>query len=342
VYLHGLVLDEKGQKMSKSKGNVVNPIEMVNEYGSDALRLGLITSRSAGQNQAFGVDRVVTGRNFANKLWNIARFIENVLPEDFELGTPIPNSLGDHWIVRQLNNAAATVADQLENYRFAEANEAVYHAIWDDVADWYIEASKKQQNLQLMGWVLDSALRIAHPFAPFVTETIWQTLGWNKELLISSRWPTKLEFNEISAAEFEQLQALVVEARYVITELPAGKKYTLLYQNDSLIQDNGELMTWLARLGDVKQSDQPKGLRLAVSNREAWIEVDESTLYEHQTRLEKRLAVARDEQFNLEKRLDNPRYVHQAPENLVEETRQQLADKLALIERLEHELEVLS
>ncbi len=343
VYLHGLVLDEKGQKMSKSKGNVVNPMDMVIEYGADALRLGLVASRSAGQNQAFGVSRVVTGRNFANKLWNIARFVENVLPEDFSLGTPIPNSLADHWIVRQLDAAAETVSEQLENYRFAEASETVYHAIWDDVADWYIEASKKQPNPQLLGWVLDTVLRLAHPFAPFVTETIWQTLGWhNDELLIRSHWPKKLKYNDIAAGEFEQLQTLVLEARYVLSELPAGKKYNLLYQEDALIDDNHELIVWLARLGEAKKVDQAKGLRLAASNREAWLDLDESTLYEHQTNLEKRLVETRKVVANLSGRLDNARYVNQAPEHLVDETRAQLAEKQELIQRLERELDVLN
>ena len=342
VYLHGLVLDEKGQKMSKSKGNVVNPMEMVAEYGSDALRLGLVASRSAGQNQAFGIPRVVTGRNFANKLWNIARYAENILPEDFVLGHPTPNSLADHWIVRQLNEAAGTISEQLENYRFSEASETMYHAIWDDVADWYIEASKKQQNTQLLGWVLDTALRIAHPFAPFVTETIWQTLGWHgEELLIGSTWPEKLKYKDISAAEFEQLQTLVVETRYVLSELPAGKKYGLLYQEDSLVQDNADLIAFLARLGEIKKVDQPKGLRLASSNREAWLEVDEDTLYEHQTNLEKRLADARQNAQMLSGRLENPTYVEKAPEHLVEETKRQLQEKQDHIGRLQRELEVL-
>lgn len=341
VYLHGLVLDEHGQKMSKSKGNVINPMDTIKEYGSDALRLGIIGSRGAGQNQAFATSKVVAGRNFANKLWNIARYIENVLPEDFELATPTPNTLADHWIIRQLNTAAANISEQMENYRFAEAAETVYHAIWDDVADWYIEASKKQLNPQLLGWVLDTSLRIAHPFAPFVTEAIWQTLEWHKdELLISSHWPEPLKFDDIAASEFEQLQALVVETRYVLTELPP-KKYSMLYQTDSLIEDNSTLIAWLARLDKVTKVDQAKGLRLASSNREAWLEIDADTLYEHQTNLEKRLVDARIAVTGLEARLNNPRYVEKAPEHLVEETRQQLAEKKALIERLQHELEVL-
>lgn len=340
VYLHGLVLDEHGQKMSKSKGNVINPIEMVDEYGSDALRLGIISSRGAAQNQAFSTGKVIAGRNFANKLWNIARYAENVLPDDFVLEKPRPESLADHWIVRQLNEAAKEVGDQLENYRFAEASETMYHAIWDDVADWYVEASKKQPNPQLLGWVLDTSLRIAHPFAPFVTETIWQTLGWQKELLISSPWPVTLDYDAIAAGEFEQLQKLVVETRYVCSELPAGK-YAVVYQQDSLIEDNAELIAWLARLSKIEKVDQPKGLRLASSNREAWLDVDEKTLYEHQSNLEKRLAEARASAKNLEGRLSNKSYVDKAPAHLVEETKQQLEETTQLIERLVQELEVL-
>lgn len=342
VYLHGLVLDEHGQKMSKSKGNVINPMDAIKEYGSDALRLGIIGGRGAGQNQAFNTGKVIAGRNFANKLWNIARYIENALPDDFVLGDPAPDTLADHWIVRQLNDAAQEVSKLIEEYRFAEAAEVVYHAIWDDVADWYIEASKKQSNPQLLGWVLDTSLRIAHPFAPFVTETIWQTLDWHKgELLIKASWPETLKCDDIAAGEFEQLQKLVVETRYVLSELPA-QKYTMLYQEDTLINDNAELISWLARLEAVKHTDDPKGLRIASANREAWLELSEETLYEHQSNLEKRLVETKQSAAGLSARLENPSYVEKAPEHLVEETRQQLEEKQALIERLERELEVLS
>ncbi len=343
VYLHGLVLDQHGQKMSKSKGNVVNPMEMIVAHGSDALRLGLVASRSAGQNQAFGESRVVTGRNFCNKLWNIARYIEGTLPEDFTLGNPLPTSLADHWIVRQLNNAATSIADQLQSYRFAEANDIVYHVIWDDVADWYVEASKKQANPQLLGWVLDTALRIAHPFAPFATEAIWQTLEWHTgEMLIQSKWPQEMKYNDIAAAEFEQLQKLVVEARYVLSELPTKKRHTLLYQHDALIADNKALITWLTRLASVEATDQPKGLRLAASNREAWLDVDEETLYEHQSNLENRLGEAKTQLATLSARIENPNYIAKAPEHLVEETHKQIDEKKALITQLERELDVLN
>ena len=314
---------------------------MVNEYGSDALRLGLIASRSAGQNQAFGVDRVVTGRNFCNKLWNIARYIESTLPDDFETKKRTLVTPADHWIVRQLNTAAKTISEQIENYRFAEARETVYRVIWNDVADWYIEASKKSQNEQLLAWVLDTVLKLAHPFAPFVTEAIWQTLSWHDDLLITSHWPKKAKLDEEIADEFDQIQSLVVEARYVLSELPAGKKYTLVYHKDKLIKSNETTIAWLARLKAVEHTTTPKGLRLAVADREAWLELDEDTLYEHQTRLESRLVDTREHEKMLKTRLDNPRYVDQAPKHLVDETRAQLQEKQALIERLEREINVL-
>jgi len=341
VYLHGMVLDEKGQKMSKSKGNVINPIETIAKFGSDALRLGLIANRSAGQNQAFSTSRVVAGRNFCNKLWNIARFAEDKIGEGYRSKAPEPKTPADHWIIRELNGAIADIEQQIETYRFAEASDTMYHAIWDNVADWYIEASKLQDNHAMLAWVLDISLKIAHPFAPFVTETIWQTLSWHDNLLISTRWPEKTEFDEIAAEEFSRLKDLVTEARFVISELPGNKRYSMLYQQDSLIADNVRLIQRMAKLKDVQFVDQARGIRLANSGREAWLDISAETLYEHQTNLEIRLAEVNTQIIALKTRLDNEKYVSKAPANLVEESRTQMEQKQALKERLLHELEIL-
>lgn len=341
VYLHGLVLDEKGQKMSKSKGNVINPMEIIGEYGSDALRLGLVASRSAGQNQAFSVSKVVAGRNFANKLWNVARFIEDKVGEHYKPSIPEAKTLADHWIIRELNSASKDIQQQIEGYRFAEASETVYHAIWDNVADWYVEASKQQNNPELLAWVLDTSLAIAHPFAPFVTETIWQTLPWHDDLLITTPWPKPLDCNEIAAAEFTQLKDLVSEIRFVTSELPGNERYTLLYEDDSLIADNSVLIAKLAKLREITRVDQAKGLRLPASGREAWLDVSDETLYEHQTNLETRLAEAHAAIANFNTRLASESYVAKAPAALVEETKQQLAAKETLVIALQRELDVL-
>lgn len=342
VYLHGLVLDEKGQKMSKSKGNVINPMETIAHYGSDALRLGLIASRSAGQNQAFSVSKVVAGRNFANKLWNIARFIEGKLGENYRPQPIQPRSLADHWILSELDQARQDIDTHIAAYRFAEAGETVYHAIWDSVADWYIEASKIEENLDMLAYVLDVSLKLAHPFVPFVTETIWQSLGWHSDLLITTAWPDVLRRNDLMAAEFGRLQQLVEEARFVMAELPGNERYGLLYQDDSLIDDNRELIRHLARLKSVEHADQARGLRLAASGRDAWLDVSAETLEEHESNLEVRLAEARQYVQTLQGRLSNETYVAKAPAHLVEQTRQELQTTEALIGRLQTELDVLA
>ncbi len=342
VYLHGLVLDEKGQKMSKSKGNVINPIEVVSEYGSDALRLGILANRTAGQNQAFSRATVLAGRNFCNKLWNIARFIEPLI-QDTHARTPKPATIADHWVMERLDTARKQVDEYIKTYHFAEAADVVYHTIWDDVADWYLEASKEEgsRTESVLAWVLETCLKLAHPFAPFVTETIWTTLAWEKEPLITSDWPKKAEFSDIAAAEFNALKNLVIETRFVAGELPGGKQ-TLLYENDSLIADNPSLISRLARLEAVEFVTQPKGLRLAVPNREAWLKVDEETLYEHQSKLELRIADCRILIQRLEDRLSNDRYVTQAPEKVVAETRAQLEEQRELVDRLARELDVIA
>ena len=344
VYLHGLVLDEHGQKMSKSKGNVVNPMETLAAYGSDALRLGLIASRSAGQNQAFSTTKVVAGRNFCNKLWNIARFTEDKLGEGYKPGPAEAKSLADHWIIRELNQAAESVGQLLADYRFSEAADTVYHSVWSSLADWYIEASKDQENPDLLAWALDTALRIAHPFAPFVTETIWQTLPWYEQgtMLATSNWPHTAEFDDIAAAEFERVQQLVSEIRFVTAELPGNKKYVVNYHRDSLVEDNAELIKRLARLERVEQTEQPAGLRLANSGREAWLVIDAETLYEHQSNLETRLAEAKQQHERLNGRLSNDSYVQKAPTELVEASRKELVETADLIERLERELSVIT
>lgn len=342
VYLHGMVNDEHNQKMSKSKGNVINPMELVAEFGSDATRMGVIAGRAPAQSQAFNRGSVIAARNFCNKLWNIARFVEAQIGDNHQIVDLEPQTPADHWIIRQLNDAANNIAVRIEQYRFSEASETVYHTIWDDVADWYIESSKTAINRPLLSWVLATSLKIAHPFAPFVTETIWQTLNYTDGILMREAWPTPEKFDPIAAEQFEQLKLLVAEGRWVIAELPGNKKYRLLYGNDSLIADNQDTIKHLMRLEAIEHTDQPRGLRLAAANREAWLDIDSETLYQHQENLEMRLAEARQKLAGLKKRLENPTYVEKAPAHLVEETREQLAEQEKIITRLVSELEVIS
>jgi valyl-tRNA synthetase len=336
VFFHGLVLDEHGTKMSKSKGNVINPMDIIDQYGSDALRIGIVMNRSAGQAQAFSTASVVAGRNFCNKLWNIARFIEakgNYKPE------PTPENPADHWILRQLDNARRQIDKHIKNYRFAEAVETVYHTVWDDVADWFIEASKIDARPEFLNYILDTMLRLVHPFAPFVSEVIWTTLRSDDTMLISQPWPEKLSFDKKKAAKFDQIKDLVSNIRLVTTQLPAGK-YNLLYQDDTLIAENADLIKSLASLKLVTWTKESRGLRLATADHAAWLDLSDKLVYEHQERLEAHLAEVRQEITVLESRLSNPNYTKKAPGHLVEETKKQLSEKRALETRLMIELGV--
>ncbi len=328
VYLHGLVLDPHGQKMSKSRGNVVNPQEVMEQYGSDALRIGLLSSRSAGQNQAFGADKVIAGRNFANKLWNIARFIEGGTQNEEgrkpHSSLPTPHSSHDHWIMRELDAAANEVAALLEEYRFSEAVEAVYHTIWDKVADWYLEASKtaeeSPQKASVMSWVLETCLKIAHPFAPFVTETIWQSTH-EDSLLITSPWPTRVDYDEKQAEAFEQLQAVITETREVLAEV--GTHDIALTSTSALILENAELIRKMSRVGYVEELEEGSGLRLTSTHEPVWLSLSPEQITTYKSSLEKKLEKFEASLELLEKRLSNESYVKNAPEALVAESREE-------------------
>jgi valyl-tRNA synthetase len=340
VYLHGLVLDEQGQKMSKSKGNVVNPQEAVKEFGSDALRMGLLANRSAGINQAFTTGTIVAGRNFSNKLWNIARFIEDKLGDAHKKTTPQPQTIADYWIISRLNKASARIGTLLETHRYSEAFELMYHTIWDDVADWYIESSKIHTNNSVLGYVLETILTLAHPFAPFVTETIWQTLQWENSLLINGTWPIEIPTKPADAKKFEQIKELVSEIRFVSTSLGSSKQ-TLIFVSDALIEANTALVQHLAHLKNIHQIGQGRGMRLAIARHEVWLDVNDKALYEHQTKLELRLAEIRNSIGRLEGRLKNKGYIQKAPPTVVEQTRTQLAEQKAIEQRLVRELDVI-
>ena len=340
VYLHGLVLDPHGQKMSKSKGNVVNPQDIMQKFGSDALRLGLIASRSAGQNQAFGEDKVLAGRNFCNKLWNVARYIEGVVEDSFELRKPQPTTPADHWIIRELDAAASEIATMIEEYRFAEAFETVYHTIWDKMADWYLEASKTAQNASVMVWALEMCLKIAHPFAPFVTETIWQTLKWEESQVITNPWPGRTPYDEQQAAQFEQLQRIITESREVLGII-GSRDIAMTTPDSTLVLENVELLRKMTRVGYVRAEEKGSGLRLTGSHEQVWLDLDGDQIQQYKETLEKKLKELKDSSEIIERRLSSESYVKNAPEALVAESREELEIKAGQIEHLAHQLKHL-
>ncbi len=340
VYMHGMVLDEHGKKMSKSKGNVINPQAIIEEYGSDALRLGIVSSRSAGQNQAFSRAKVIAGRNFCNKLWNIARYIEGKVDIQNTPREPNAQSMADHWIINELNQANGAIINLLENHRFAEAAEVVYHTIWDSVADWYIEASKYQDNPRMLLWVLESSLKLAHPFAPFATETIWQILAWSKTPLIASEWPKAVSCDKQMAEEFTKLQQIISEARNISAHLKAGPQ-VLIFNNSPLISQNVSIIQHLAKLQAVKQVDAPSGLRLNVPYVNAYLDVDDQIVQKYRDTVERKLSELRTKMHTLTLRIENEDYIKNAPPAIVEETRNQLKEYTLLEAQLAQELKNL-
>ena len=346
VYLHGLVLDAHGQKMSKSKGNVINPMELVTKYGSDAFRLGILRGRSAGMNQAFSENSVIAGRNLCNKLWNVARFIQGIVDENPSDGEYTTNNMGEDWICRELVKCKEAVEDDFANYRFSEAVETLYSTIWDQYADWFIESQKLYKNVPLLKVTLEMILKMLHPFAPFVTEAIWQSLDWAEGMLIVQKWPYRLKYDAVSAENFERLMVIVSEARRVSQELSEasnGKKWTLLYGDDALVDDNQLLVAKLAGVPSVIScGGQPRGLRLALVNHEVYLDVPAEVVAKYREKLEERILSVGRELDALNLRMMNPNYVDKAPAELVKQTRDGIAEKTALIERLKGELEVIS
>lgn len=346
VYLHGMVLDEHSQKMSKSKGNVINPMDMIAKYGSDALRMGIVASRSAGQNQAMSEAKIIAGRNFCNKLWNISRYIQSVIPEDFkpkDKANIKPLSEADHWILSRLQEAVRNINSNIKNYRIAEASEVIYHTVWDDVADWYLESSKANRNDDLLVYVLETCLKLAHPFAPFLTEAIWQATPWREGILAIEKYPEIKDFNfdEQKAKDFNEIIEFVTEIRFLNSELPGNKNYNLLFLSNDLIKNNQPIIKHLGKLKDVIETSSPKGIKIPTAKFDMWLDVDEDTLYEHQSNLELRLVEQRAIAANLAKRLENEGYLAKAPKELIEESRTKLDETIKLINRLQNELEVI-
>ena len=345
VYMHGMVLDAYGKKMSKSKGNVINPMDLITKYGSDAFRLGILRGRSAGLNQAFSENSVIAGRNLCNKLWNISRLVQSIVDEDPESRPYSTSNMGEDWICREINECLESVERAMKEYRFAEAVETLYQTIWDKYADWFIESQKIYKNSGLLKKTLETLLIALHPFAPFLTEAIWQNLSWTNGFIANKKWPNKLKFDPISAENFENIRIIVSEVRTTLAGLSGAhstKSYGLLYDNDSLVADNTLLIKTLARVPEiVSLNGSPRGLRLALANRELYLDVPAKVVEDYKSALEEKILAVGRELDSLNFRMLNPNYVEKAPEHLVKETKDQIKEKESLISRLKQQLEII-
>jgi valyl-tRNA synthetase len=218
VYLHGMVLDQFGKKMSKSKGNGIDPMDMIEKFGTDAVRLSLLIGSAPGNDMRLSEEKIASYRNFVTKLWNIYRYcvhadgkfllIEKISQKDLK-------SLSDRWIVSELNRLIEAVTDNLNEYKFSLAGEMLEKFIWNDFASWYLEINKLENNSKVLGYVLDKILKLSHPFAPFITEKIWQDMYEGKCILMVEKWPVadKKLIDKKAQMEFDSLRQVVSKIR---------------------------------------------------------------------------------------------------------------------------------
>lgn len=338
VYIHGYVMAEDGTKMSKSLGNVINAPEVISQYGADALRMGIIAGRVPAVNRGYDSRKVEDARNFCNKLWNIARYIEDKVGDRRKVGEPAPQSDADHWILYNLQQTADRVAADLDAYRFAEAYDALYHFIWDDIADWYIEGSKATLNASVLAFVLESTLVLLHPFAPFVTETIWQTLSWAPDrLVVTSEWPQAPQSEKSRVKAFEQVKTIVGEIRAIMKAVGITTA-TLTHHDAPIMEANAELIQRLAHLERVAYGEQGSGVKLTQVPLDIRLDIPEDVARSYAAKLLDQQKQQKAVIKNFEDRLKNKNYLANAPDAVVAQTRHQLAEAQAKLEALAQEL----
>ena len=359
VLIHGLVRDDKGRKMSKSLGNGIDPLEMIEKYGCDALRMNMVTGNSPGNDMRFYVERCEAMRNFANKLWNASRYVLMNLDEDAKNELPALDHLtiADKWVLSKLNTLIAEVTENLEKYELGVAVAKVYDFLWDTYCDWYIELTKsrlysedvaqKQTALQVLVYVLDQTLRLLHPFMPFITEEIWQSLPHDGDALIVASWPSyraDLAFK----AEEDQMESVMnairaIRNRRADMNVPPSKKaalYVLTAKPQIFIEGEGFIQR-LAYADQVALLEcEPENLdgMVTITTADAKLYIPMGQLVDITKELErisKELEKARKNLASLEGKLNNQNFVSRAPEAVVNAEREKAAKAKDLILQLE-------
>ena len=359
VLIHGLVRDNQGRKMSKSLGNGIDPLEMIEKYGCDALRMNMVTGNSPGNDMRFYVERTEAMRNFANKLWNASRYVLMNLSEDAKNELPAAEKLetADKWVLSKLNTMIAEVTENLEKYELGVAVQKIYDFIWDTYCDWYIEmtkarlfaddAERKQTAVAVLVYVLDQTLRLLHPFMPFITEEIWQAIPHEGEALIIASWPEYSEALNFKADE--ALMESVMEAirsirnRRAEMNVPPSKKaalYVLTGKPDVFREGEGYLLR-LASADSVTILDaEPENLdgMVTCTTADAKLYIPMGQLVDiakELDRVAKELEKARKNLASIQGKLANEKFVARAPESVVAAEKEKAARAAALIEQLE-------
>ena len=362
VFIHGLVRDSQGRKMSKSLGNGIDPLEMVQTYGADALRFNLITGNSPGNDMRFYVEKCEAMRNFCNKIWNASRFVmmnltidKNELPEKLEIE--------DKWILSKLNNVIKEVCENMDSFELGVAAGKIYDFIWDSFCDWYIELTKPRLNggseelklsaQKVLLYVLTEILKLAHPFIPFITEEIWQALPHEGEALMIERYPEYKSELSFPADEqnFEMVMTAIKAVRARRNEMnvhPSRKAHLIIATDKKAAFESG--ISYISKLAYASEvsvvDDAPAGSEGMVSvvtdNARMFMPMAELVdLEKEKARIEKDLANAEKQLASQNAKLANQNFVTRAPEQVVNVEREKKAKLEALIENLKASLENL-
>lgn len=347
VLIHGLVRDAQGRKMSKSLGNGIDPLEVIAEYGADALRFTLVTGSTPGNDTRYSEEKVKSSRNFANKLWNAARFVMMNLRDGMETGLPEELDLSDRWVLSSLNSVIKEVTENIENYDLGLAAQKVYDFIWDVYCDWYIEIAKLRLNSgdekqadnarRVLVYVLSEALKLLHPFMPFITEEIYRALPGSGESIMVSDWPVYCEELHFAQDEegFTNLVALIKAIRAVRAEMgvhPAKK--TRLFIETKHADDFNKGEAYLSKfafaneitIGAAFEGDAAGNVQVVTDAARAFIPMMELVDKEKElARLNKELAGCEKDIAALSGKLNNPGFVAKAPAAVVEGERVKLA-----------------
>ncbi len=358
VLIHGLVRDDKGRKMSKSLGNGIDPLEMIDRYGSDALRMNMVTGNSPGNDMRFYVEHCEAMRNFANKLWNASRYVMmNLSIEENRLPAAEKLEIADKWILSKLNRLIREATENLEKYELGIAVQKIYDFIWDDYCDWYIELTKarlygededsKRTAQQVLLYVLDQVLRLMHPFMPFVTEEIWQAIPHEGEALIVAKWPEASDAMDYPAEEqhMESIMRAIRSIRNRRSEMnvPPSKKSDLyvVTANPAIFEEGAPFITRLAYANEVfVRTEEPEGHEdmAACITPDAKLYLPLSQLVDvdkELARIEKELKNAKGEIARTEGMLNNEKFISKAPEKVVNETKDKLESAKKLLQQLE-------
>jgi valyl-tRNA synthetase len=346
------VRDEQGRKMSKSLGNIIDPLDMIAKYGTDATRLSLLLGSTPGNDMKLSEEKIAGYRNFTNKLWNISRFILlNIENPRIDIAVAQKNgqTLADEWILSRLNETIKTVTENIEKYNFSYAGETLRDFTWNDLADWYLEIAKIEKGKdEILNYILNTILKLWHPYMPFVTETIWQEVYGGEAMLMVENWPDVLPIH--ATRDFSMVQAIIVGIRATRAEhkIEPAKLITAFIKTGETydwLEETAAIIRGLARIESLTIStelEKPVNSLVGFVDRGVEVYIDLAgavDIGKEKIRLEKEMATVAPYVAALKNKLSNQEFAQNAPAAVVEAEQKKLAEAEEKLKKLEQQLE---